>query len=122
MTLVEKTVAGFDDGGDDAGFGVYAPHRADAAVAFGYLADFERELGSGGECVTTQVHGRRTRVRGLTDETDGMTFHAIRAEHSSHREVLLFQDGTLFDVEFEIRFGVLELMFGIERAVNVDAD
>ncbi len=109
-----------DDGGDDAGFGGDVADGGDAVVFDGDVADGEVEFGDAAEGVFAVGHGGGAGVGGLAGEGDGVAFDAEGSEDCAHGELEGFEDGALFDVEFEVGGGVFEFGFCGEDLVEVD--
>src|SRR5215211_5786951 len=59
-------------------------------------------------------------MRLLARETDGVTLDAEGAKHHSERQVHPLQYRTLFDVQLEVGYGILELPPGLVDPVEVD--
>ena len=56
----------------------------------------------------------------LAVKGNGMAFDAFGAEYDAEGELQAFEDGALFDVEFEIRGDVLAFAFGFGEAVDLN--
>src|SRR6266508_6174756 len=123
VTLVEQTLGRLDDRRDDARFRHDAAHRGHGALPgpLRDLADLELETRSARQRVPPLVHRRRARVRGLPAERHLVALDSEGAEHDAEGEIHRLEDGTLLDVELEVRDGAFELGTSLERGVELDA-
>jgi hypothetical protein len=119
--LVEEHFRFADDGSDDARFGGHPPHRADATMFDGDLADGEVKFGDTAEGIAAVGHGGRAGVGGLAGEGDNVAFDSEGAEDDAHGEVERLEDGALFDVKLKVGGGGGEFVTGIGGPVEVDA-
>src|SRR5882724_13551339 len=87
------------------------------------FATFERSGRGGEESIAAQINWRGAGVRGLADEAKHVTLQAEGAKDNAGGFVLRFENAALFDVKFEIGFGVyfFERDVGVEHGVEFDA-
>ena len=123
MTLVEQALRRLHDRGDDPRLRHDAADRAYRAFTgpLRDLADLEFEPRGAGKCIAALVHGRRSRVRGLSAEGDQVTLDTERPEHDAERKVHRLEHRALLDVQLEVGGCALELGARVERRVEVDA-
>src|SRR4051812_15384379 len=108
MALIQSDAAFLNNAGDDARFGGARADGANAAAAaFGDAINFLAHFSSSKKSIATTIHRRAAGMRGLSVKSNGVTFDAKSSEHRSEREIKVEQNGTLFDVKFEIGSGVL---------------
>ena len=125
--LIDGDFRDAGDGGDDAGFHLDDAGGANDAgaglrIPAGDFAALE-SCGCGGEkSVTAHGDGRGAGVGGLADEADHVAREAKGAEDNSGGFVHGFEDTALFDVEFQIGFGVdaLERLVSAEHGAQLD--
>src|SRR5882724_11625390 len=126
--LIDGDFRGAGNRGDKAGFDFDNASGADDSsaglrMAARDFATFERGGRGGEESIAAQINWRGARVRGLADEAKHVTLQAEGAEDDAGGFVLRFEDAALFDVKFEIGFGVyfFERGVSVEHGVEVDA-
>src|SRR6202035_169546 len=96
VALIERGFAAPDHGSHDARKSFEA---ADGANGVGMLtrdrADLERQFRGGSQRVVPRLHGRRTGMRLLAVEGDGVALDAFCAEHDAEREPEAFEHWSL---------------------------
>ena len=72
-----------------------------------YFAYLERQLCSGGQCIAPRIHRSRTGMGFLAVERNGVALDALGPEYDSQRQTEAFEHRALFNVQLDIRLGVL---------------
>ena len=126
--LIDGDFRGAGNRGDKAGFHLdHAGGADDSGAGLGMaardFATFERGGRGGEEGIAAQINWRGAGVRGLADEAKHVALQAERAEDDAGGFILRLEDAALFDVKFEIGFGVyfLERGVSVEHGVEVNA-
>ena len=96
---------------------VQTPLTASLGDAINFRTHFRR----GQERIAAAIHRRAARMRRLSAKCNRVSLHPERSENSSKRKIEIEKHRALFDVQLEIRRGVLQFFAGIFYFLEIDS-